>query len=130
MFYGPLPSTAQQILCQIVRQWETNDIYVGCSGNFTIERCLKHLTPARLHSNDVTVYSCLLGRYFAGKKLDAKLKPDYNGVMRFIEKYLDDGAGTLAVILILSKMGLYLGSKPNPYYERMIKAYVSQFDKL
>ena len=50
--------------------------------------------------------------------------------MRFIEKYLDDGAGTLAVILILSKMGIYLSSKPNQYYERMIKAYIDQFDNL
>ena len=130
MFHGSLPSTAQQILCQIVKQWKTDDIYIGCSGNFTIERCLKHLTNARLHSNDVTVYSCLIGRYFTGKKLDAKLKPDYKGVMRFVEKYLDDGAGTLAVILILSKMSVYLSSKPNPYYERMIKAYVNQFDNL
>ncbi len=93
---------------------------------------MKHLTPARLHSNDVTIYSCLIGRYFTGKKLDAKLKSDYNykGVMQFVEKYLDDGVGTLAVILILSKMGVYLSSKPNPYYERMIKAYVDQFDNL
>ena len=130
MFHGSLPATAQQILCQIVKQWNVDDIYVGCSGNFTIERCLKHITPARLHSNDVTVYSCLIGRYFTGKKLNATLKPEYNGVMNFVEKYLDDGAGTMAVILILSKMGIYLGSKPNPYYERMIKAYINQFDTL
>ena len=130
MFHESLPSTAQQILRQIVKQWKTDDIYVGCSGNCTIERCLKHLTHARLHSNDVTVYSCLLGRYFTGEELNVKLKSSYNGVMRFIEKYLDDGAGTLAVILILSKMGIYLSSKPNPYYERMIKAYIDQFDNL
>lgn len=91
---------------------------------------MKHLTHARLHSNDVTVYSCLLGRYFTGKKLDVKLKLSYKGVMQFVEKYLDDGAGTFAVILILSKMGICLSSKPNPYYERMIKAYVDQFDNL
>ena len=130
MFHGSLPSTAQQILYQIVKQWKVDDIYIGCSGNFTIERCLKSLTSARLHSNDVTVYSCLLGRYLAGKKLNAKLKPDYNGVMQFVEKYLDNGAGTLAVVLILSRMGMYLGSKPNPYYDRMIKAYTKQFEKI
>ena len=43
MFHGSLPTSAQQILCQIVKQWEVNDIYVGCSGNFTIERCLKNI---------------------------------------------------------------------------------------
>ena len=111
MFHGSLPTSAQQILCQIVKQWEVNDIYVGCSGNFTIERCLKNITSARLHSNDVTIYSCLIGRYFTGKKLNATLKPEYDGVMKFVGKYLDDGAGTMAVILILSKMGLYFGKK-------------------
>ena len=130
MFHGSLPASAQQILCAVVKQWNVNDIYVGCSGNFTIERCLKHLTAARLHSNDVTVYSCLLGRYLTGEKLNATLKSEYNGVMKFVQKYLDDGAGTLAVILILSKMGIYLGSKPNPYYERMIQAYINQFESL
>ena len=62
--------------------------------------------------------------------MDTKLNPDYKGVMRFVEKYLDDGAGTLAVILILSKMGIHLSSKPNPYYERMVKAYIDQLDNL
>lgn len=130
MFHGSLPTVAQQILCQIVKQWNVSDIYVGCSGNFTIERCLKNLTGARLHSNDVTVYSCLLGRYFAGKPLNVKLKSDYEGVMKFVEKYFDDGAGTIAVMLLLSNMRIYLYSKTNAYYERMVNAYINQFENL
>ena len=32
----------------------------------------------------------------------AHMKPGYNGVMRFMEKYLDEGTRTLAVILIMN----------------------------
>ena len=130
MFYGSLPPKAQQILCKIVKQWDVKDIYIGCSGNFTIERCLKNITSARLHSNDVTIYSCLLGRYFTGQDLNIKLKADYNGVLKFVEKYLDGGAGTVAAIQLLSKMSTYIKTKSNPYYDRMINAYISQFDRM
>lgn len=103
MFQGSLPGTVQQILGSIVKEWDVKDIYVVCSGNFTIERMLQGCTTARLHSNDVTVYSCLLGRYFSGQPLDVKIRADYEGPMRFVEKYMTDDAGTIAVMLLLSK---------------------------
>ena len=130
MFHGSLPATAQQILCEIVQKWDVPEIYVGCSGNFTIERVLKGCVKAKLYSNDVTVYSCLLGRYFTGQKLDVKMRSDYDGPMRFVEKYMDSDAGIIAVMLILSKMSIYLASKTNPYYEKMIRAHTSQFEKM
>ena len=33
-------------------------------------------------------------------------------------------------MLLLSKMGTYLASKPNPFYEKMIEAYKGQWDRL
>lgn len=95
MFYGSIPSEMQSIIVDIVREWDCEDIYVGCSGNFTVERCLYGETTARLHSNDVTVYSCLLGRFLAGQKMNATMKPSYNGVMRFTEKYFIFGTNDL-----------------------------------
>lgn len=130
MFYGSIPADVQSMISEIVKSWDCNDIYVGCSGNFTIERCLNGKTKAALHSNDVTVYSCLIGRYLAGKDLNVRLKPDYDGRMKFVEKYMDGGAGTIAVVLLLSRMATYIGSAPNPYYEKIINAYVDQFDEL
>lgn len=130
MFQGSLPGTVQQILGSIVKEWDVKDIYVVCSGNFTIERMLQGCTTARLHSNNVTVYSCLLGRYFSGQPLDVKIREDYDGPMRFVEKYMTDDAGTISVMLLLSAMGPYLSSKPNPYYDKMIRAYIQQFDEL
>ena len=130
MFLGSLPTPALQMIGKIVQTWNVEDIYIGCSGNFTIERCLKNITNARLHSNDVTVYSCLLGRFFSGQKIDIKLKSNYNGPMNFVQKYFDGGVGSIAVMLILSDMTSFLKSKPNPYYKRMINAYITQFEKM
>lgn len=130
MFHGSLPDKAQRILCEIVRKWDVQDIYIGCSGNFTIERVLHNCVDAKLHSNDVTIYSCLLGRYFTGQPLNAKVRDDYDGPMKFVSKYMDDDAGIISVMLILSKMTMLFKEKSNPYYEKMIRAYISQFDSL
>lgn len=131
MFHGSLPSSAQQILGSIVKEWDTNDIYIGCSGNFTIERMLNKSFPGiKLHGNDVTIYSCMLGNYFSGKPLGLSFKDNYDGPMRFVKDYMKDDASIVATALLLSKMAVYLGSKPNPYYAKMIEAYKTQWDSL
>lgn len=130
MFHGSIPSSVQQILGSLVKDWKTSDIYIGCSGNFTVERCLSQLTSANLYGNDVTIYSCLLGRYFAGQKVEAWYNEDYSGPMDFVKGYMKDDASIISVCLILSKMAIYLQSKPNPYYTKMIDAYKKQWDKI
>ncbi len=130
MFHGSLPDSVQRIMGDCVRRWECSDIYIGCSGNFTIERMLKGVTDANLHGNDVTIYSCLLGDYFAGVPLKAKFKESYEGPMSFVRDYMKTDLDTITVILLLSKMSVYLASKPNPYYNKMIEAYKSQWKEL
>lgn len=44
MFHGSLPDSVQRIMGGNVRNWNCGNIYVGCSGNFTIERMLKGVT--------------------------------------------------------------------------------------
>ena len=38
MFYGSVPAEAQAIMNKIVKMWDVSDIYIGCSGNFTLEK--------------------------------------------------------------------------------------------
>lgn len=130
MFHGSLPESVQRIMGECVRDWKCTDIYIGCSGNFTIERMLKGITDARLHGNDVTIYSCLLGNYFAGVPLEAKYNERYEGPMTFIREYMKTDINIITTVLLLSKMAVYLGSKPNPYYVRMINAYKDQWQVL
>lgn len=132
MFHGSLPDSVQRIMCDSVRRWneKATDIFIGCSGNFTIERVLKSITNARLHGNDVTIYSCLLGDYFAGIPLTAKFNESYDGTMAFVCDYMKTDLDIITVVLLLSKMSVYLGSKPNPYYVKMINAYKAQWNNL
>ncbi|MCX4357053.1 MAG: hypothetical protein OSJ43_12660 [Oscillospiraceae bacterium] len=127
MFHGSLPDSVQRIMGDCVKDWKCDDIYIGCSGNFTIERMLKGVTNARLHGNDVTIYSCLLGNYFAGVPLEAKFNENYTGPMTFVKDYMKTDLDIVTVVLLLSKMAVYLGSKPNPHYLRMIEAYKDQW---
>lgn len=130
MFQGSIPTSAQQIVLSIVKEWTCSDVYIGCSGNFTVERTLDALKKFNIHGNDVTVYSCILGRYFSGQPLRARYNEEYEGPMTFVKNYMKDDLGILTVSMILSGMGLYLNSKPNPYYEKMINAYAKQWDRL
>lgn len=130
MFHGSIPTAVQQILSTIVKEWNTDEIYVGCSGNFTIERTLKSMTDKILHGNDVTIYSCMLGRYFSGQGVDVEYNENYDGPMQLVKKYMTDDASKVACALLISKMGNYLEGKPNPYYEKITNAYISQWDKL
>lgn len=130
MFHGSLPASALQIQANIVKDWKVSDIYVGCSGNFTVERMLQSVTGAKLHSNDVTIYSCLLGEYFSGKELNVKFKEEYDGPMAFVKDYMKTDADTITIMLLLSKIATYLESKPNPFYEKMISAYKNQWQRI
>lgn len=74
MFYGSVPAEAQAIMNKIVKEWDVSDIYVGCSGNFTLEKFIGPLGKFRLHSNDVTMYSQCLGAYFLRERVPLELR--------------------------------------------------------
>ena len=130
VFHGSIPQSVQQILGDIIKSWNVSDIYVGCSGNFTIERVLHGVTTASIHSNDVTIYSCLLGAFFSGCPINAKFEKNYDGPMAFVRDYMNDDVSIITVMMLLSKMATFLGTKPNPYYEKMISAYTHQWKEL
>ena len=45
-------------------------LYVGCSGNFTIERIIVGMGVKKIHGNDISLYSCAVGSYLTGHNLD------------------------------------------------------------
>jgi hypothetical protein len=40
MFHGSIPAPLRSIIYEHAGTWPGEDIYAGCSGNFTIERVL------------------------------------------------------------------------------------------
>ena len=69
MFIGSINRYMRCVLESAASQWRGQDIYVACSGNFTVERILSSLRDGvgRIFSNDVSIYSCALGWHPAPK---------------------------------------------------------------
>lgn len=136
MFHGSLPSDVINIVTDIVKEWEKDGeckrIYVGCSGNFTIERALGKVWSKEIASNDVTIYSCLLGWFFSGKDFKLELKEDYDGFFTFVKGYLNTREEKIATMLILSDALNFERekSKMSEYDYRMQEAYKSQWDTM
>lgn len=133
VFQGTIPTELRSIVAQHAHQWPQGvDVYVGCSGNLTIERTL-HGTVGerefRLHSNDVNPYSCALGWFFAGQKLPYAIKDEYADQLDWLTEYLDDGIGTLAVLMLGTRWLGFVG-KPGVYKQRMVDAYRTQFPRM
>ena len=65
MFIGSINRYMRCVLESAASQWRGLDVYVACSGNFTVERILSRCGVGRIFSNDVSIYSCALGWHLA-----------------------------------------------------------------
>ncbi len=119
----------QSILAEHVGGWDCADLYVGCSGNFTVERALHGLGDWRFHGNDVTLYTSAIGAYLAGKPLALALNPEYEADYGWLAPYLGEPADTLATCLLSSRLVEGL-DKDNAYYDRWRAAYRDQWPAL
>jgi len=127
MFIGAINQDVRAILYEIAKS-EQRDIpvYVGCSGNFTVERVLAKTGITNLNSNDVSLYSCYLGNYLAGKNMCLGIA-DMN--YYWLKDYLKPGIPCVATLLLCSEMFNYM-DREGRYYQRMANAYRNNFDVL
>lgn len=133
MFEGTVPPAMCSIVAEHARRWPLgSDVYIGCSGNLTLERTLHPLTAAhgfRLHSNDVNPYSCALGWFFSGQPVPFRLREESREAVGWLEDYLDDGVGTLATLLLGSRWLKWVGL-PGAYFQRMVAGFHDQWPQL
>ena len=129
MFFGTIPGEVQSIMMGIIKEWDCEDIFVGCSGNFTVEKIIFPLNKFRLHSNDVTFYSHALGRFLTGADFDVRLTEDGRKKIPWVEQYCKGRLEKLAVVLLASAMVRFI-DKSALFYRTMIEQYREQFAKL
>ncbi len=127
MFYGSVPSEAQAIMNKIVKMWDVSDIYVGCSGNFTLEKFIGPMGRFNLHSNDVTLYSLCLGQFFQGKTVELSLSETGVELFPWLDKYMDTDVDRIATMLLMSRIVAYIGKEDNPYYDMMLQENIKQY---
>jgi hypothetical protein len=132
VFQGTIPTEMRSIVAQHARRWPSGDVYIGCSGNLTIERTLAGLDLGfALHSNDVNAYSCALGWTYAGQPVPFAVKDESREHLGWLHEdgYLDDATGTLATLMLGTRWFNFVG-KSGAYHRRMVAAYRDQFPRM
>jgi len=126
VFTGSINRDVKSILAEHSREWVGKTVYVGCSGNFNVERILGHVGISDIHSNDVSLYSCALGTYLSGGNLEVGVKDEQ---LAWLEPYLSGGIETIATIHMCLDYLLFLGHE-EPYHKRMKLIYENQWKTL
>ena len=129
MFYGSIPGEVQALIVNMVKEWDCSDIFVGCSGNFSVEKCVFPLGKFRLHSNDVIMYSYYLAQFLMGKEFQMELSEEGEKLVPWAKDFLKSPVDCLATMMLLSSMVRYMGEQ-NAYYEKMYAEYLRQFPAL
>lgn len=125
-FIGSIPADLRAIVAQQAQAWEGRDIYCGCSGNFTVERTLASLNLGPLHSNDVSLYSCTIGRHLAGDPFAPTVQAE---AFDWLTPYLTPGPPAIATLLLATSMlkGLH---RTEVFFVRQRAAYRDQWETL
>lgn len=133
MFQGTIPQDMRNILNQVVATWPVGDVYVACSGNFTVERVL---APAghTMHGCDVSIYTSTLGAFLARQDFRLELKPQYLEHLPWMAEGMTDATRRTATLLLADQFAHAFSvegpMKPSPYYARLVEGYRLQWPDL
>jgi hypothetical protein len=93
MFIGGIPKVVAQQIATALDGSTATDVYVCCSGSFRTERTIwQQLPGARVHGNDVSLYSSAIGEWLAGGALDC----EFTDALAPLEKAINAGVGASA----------------------------------
>jgi hypothetical protein len=125
MFLGTVPQPVRSMIREIARSWGDVPVYVGCSGNFTIEHALSD-GKRKLHSNDVSLYTCAIGRMLTGQPVGLSIKPETH---RWLENFIDSPERAVATILLLLEYG-HFSLKDGKFSRRVWQAVEARWQAL
>lgn len=124
MFVGSINSKIRNLLFTEKQLFQDKKVCVGCSGNFTIEQILSGMN-CEILSNDISLYSSLVGNHLAGKPMRAEILDDsYAWLAPYIE---GGGVGRIAAVSLLFEM-LKHEKGNNLQQIRMFSHYRNNFD--
>ncbi len=132
-FIGSINAKLRQFFATHAKLLDGRDCYIGCSGNFSIEQILtRHAPNARLYSNDVSLYSCVLGNALVGRLMKLQV---VNEELRWLQPYLDNALNLatspfpVAALLLMMEMLKY-EKKNSVYAVRMWEYYQAHWNEL
>src|SRR5436309_5564 len=74
-FVGAIDTPLRQYLATNARHIAGRTVFCGCSGNFTIEQLVAG-HAARIYSNDIGLYSVVLGEHLVGRRAQVELRDE------------------------------------------------------
>lgn len=123
MFVGSVSSHVRDILADMSKEWSGKPVYVGCSGNFTVERVLSSCGIQEIYGNDVSLYSCLVGNHLAGRDTEIGVSRDD---MEWLNEYMRGGVEKIATLLLCTAYFDFVDRK-TPYHLKMERHYRDNF---
>lgn len=127
MFAGGLNEDLRSSIAALAPAWKGRPVYVVGSGNLTIERILRDAGVSEIHSNDVTLYTSVLGSYAAGQLLQVGLKPDLGN--EWMLPFMEPGVPLIAHLLLTMEYVKFAGRK-EAFHQRMSAAYRANWTDL
>jgi hypothetical protein len=130
MFKGVIKNNSRKILMDLLRNKPLENVYVGCSGAFTIEMLiLRNLKPKAIFSSDVSMFTNAIGYFLTDRDYSIEisdLRPEYH----FLRQYIDRGLEyKTAVVLYLQDISDYVNHK-NYYVSRMYENYLISYKEI
>ena len=127
MFTGAINSDIRSILCSVIPYFGDAKVNVACSGNFTIERILSARGVRSIRSNDVSLYSSVIGGYLTGNNIKVGLLDGEK--YAWLKDYISPGIDTVATMMLCTKVFQCIDKKPE-YYKRQFAAYIKNWGLL
>lgn len=134
MFKGSVPTVVARLAEEHFQAWPRGPVYVGCSGEFAVERHLTRVREFEIHSNDTSLLSAALGGYFSGDPLELHLTDFGRREFGWVEDHLEDPREALAAVVVLSGFPSTLKRGERPLQaalrDQWPRLHLDAFDKL
>lgn len=124
MFLGAMPVKCIEQLFRVIDFSTWREAYICCSGTFRTESALRARSPdIELNSNDVSLYSCSIGRLAAGETMPILFRDR----LAFVEDFLEglDFIDRVAAVMVALDMSRF--SRDNLFARRNFAYYHDNF---
>lgn len=123
-FIGSINAETRKWLGNNGKAFDGRTVYVGCSGNFTVEQILTRYSPkAQVFSNDVSLYSGVLGAYLSGQDFRLDIQEEE---YRWLAEFMGCPEKDAAMLLVLLEALKYEKAN-NVFKERHWRHYLNNF---
>jgi hypothetical protein len=124
-FIGSINAETRKWLGNNGPAFDSREIWVGCSGAFTVEQILSRYAPkARIRGNDVSLYSSALGAYLSGQPFNLAVKEEK---FAWLEPYLQAVEAKAATVMVLFE-ALKYEKDQNLFQHRHWAHYLNNFE--